>query len=230
MGKPKHEVIGMKILYWHTEDAYERYKDARLQVEALKPLGYDIDIRLTEMYDEYSCWKVLNDYWGKEDLFIIDQDIMFTREQLDSIITCKEPLCACYYGGPLFNGPTARYCAGSFWHEAGWDEHVCLFRDNANRTNELDIADIRKGLITHVDWMSNGFCKISKAIQTKPMDKFDVNSPKGIGKGIDLAISENLRRAVPGIKFHVHGEVKHLHNHAYSFYKRDVPKGTPIIM
>jgi hypothetical protein len=65
--------------------------------EALKAIRqkYHVVDRALEGSDGYDNF--LLEYWGRDDLIIVEQDVVPTLEQVNSLVECSEPWCAYKY-------------------------------------------------------------------------------------------------------------------------------------
>ena len=76
------------------------YKEMERTKPTLKLLRYfakDYNIRLIEAKEPDDYDKALKDLWGKDDIIIVEHDMIFHRGQLEEIINCGHYLCAFNY-------------------------------------------------------------------------------------------------------------------------------------
>ena len=92
----------MNIIYCHTEKGAETYKFVQETIDEINARNTGIHIikELTTLADDFSWYKVLDKYWGKDDLVTIDQDCFLTYDQLKEILDCPGRNCAFYAVAP----------------------------------------------------------------------------------------------------------------------------------
>lgn len=140
----------------------------------------------TSVSDEYSYWKALCKYWQKDDLIIIEQDIVASPEFIAELINCECKDCAFKY---KIYTPTTKenqpiWAYGLFDRDGTWIR--------------LESGDYETAQFTGL-----GFIKISKESQLK----FNLQeNPTTFRQNLDMVICKGIKTY-----FHMHHEVDHLH-------------------
>jgi hypothetical protein len=181
------------------------YTDIRLddQVETLDSIYrmkamYAGRVVSEKMVDPDDYWSFLLRNWGKEDIVIIEQDVVGTVGNIDKLIICREPVCANPY----------RLAAGQYSiFDIPEDTPTKNFGPPFNVNYHYPENHWNMPLPVYVGGMSLGFTKISLATQKKiPLWEY----PVGVYEWwyLDSFISWHLNRLKQ--KVHVHTpEVKH---------------------
>ena len=196
----------MIILFWFTPEAKETNRDTFEFIKALQADGYpDIVMEETATEDPYSCYVVLQKYWGRDDLVIIDQDMMFSRADLDRIIMCREKMC------------TAPYVAAQYSQYVKGEEALTIGYYDKNGIVHLYTRNLM--IPRMVEFCGTGLTKIAKELQCAPLEPFTTSTPKHLGDGIDKSIFKNLNKDKQQKQLvHVHPEVTHNHRIKLWYY------------
>lgn len=85
----------MTILLHCYSEKNQEYQDEtnRAVMSFLAMPDLNVVSRLTTVDDDLSYWKVLCEYWGKDDLIHVQQDIVPTKEQITSLLDCRFGSC-----------------------------------------------------------------------------------------------------------------------------------------
>ena len=163
------------------------YKKLERTEKTLLQLSYEKDAVLIEAVNNNSYDDALINNWGKEDIIIIEHDIIYTKEQLHEIRNCKHFLCTFnYYLYPI----TTKL-----------KEPVLAHRQKINNAfvwnNEMDAEANTVGF---------GMTKISREFQMKHKPNWE----KGDWKNLDTRFS--LWVMGLGYKFQIHKDIVE-HNH-----------------
>jgi len=152
-------------------------------IESLRE-DYNIESVRLDGSDDYAYWKALKELWGLADLLLIQQDIVFTEEQLNEILECEHPDCAFAYR--LY--PITTALPDEVWSvgENRLPERIRLF--TIEEKPEF------------CSFASLGFIKLSKDTQRK----VELDAPV-TWRFIDLETIGKVKDA----KIHVHYEVEH---------------------
>ena len=149
--------------------------------------------RLTTTADDQSYWKVLMEYWGKDDLIHFQQDIVPTMGMIESLAACLSPVCTYPHklrsGYGLYEpkyGPTWEYLP-----------------------ERMELVD-PDPYNPYVGGSGMALVKISREVQQRiPLGNYDVNNQHW--SLIDSWISGYMYRRL-NLPWHVHlPEVRHNH-------------------
>ena len=83
------------ILHVYSEHRWEEQSETFTAIADLRRAGYHVESRLTTIDDDASYWKVLMEYWGKEELIHIQQDVVPTVEMVQRLMSCDHQACTC---------------------------------------------------------------------------------------------------------------------------------------
>ncbi|MEM3844856.1 MAG: hypothetical protein QXU98_04055 [Candidatus Parvarchaeota archaeon] len=151
-------------------------------------LGIDVYDKLCD-FDNFKTYKrELINIWDRDDILILEMDIVPTEEALKDIVKCPEPLCAYDY---------------SLYNETNTAISAHRIKDPVDKRGWRNLRNEK-----FADYVGFGFTKIKKCIQHKisitqalPLDKF-----VGPDVGVSMATSEL------GLKWHIHyPALKHNH-------------------
>lgn len=224
------------ILFVYTERSLDTNKPSHQLIDSLISKGWDIKKELTTLDDEFSVWAAINKYWGRgQDVISIEQDIIFTEQQLQHLVDC--------------NNSGANFIAGcSSWFVAAPNSHRQLLnrfrtmtsKDLVNLNEDEYISTMgnwNENKVPMFDMMSitaakklaqtNGYCtfvncgftKYHRNYQRLPLEKFSYK------QGADCSLFFNVNYAAMHqeesgrvarhnhqyTRFHVHDEVQHDH-------------------
>ena len=145
----------------------------------------------TPQNDPYSYWKALKENWMKDDILLLEHDVLPTVSQINEILDCPHSDCGFRYGSdknPNMDNPSA------------WDFNDP--KDIMNRKWHYDFKEYADGIVF-------GLVKISKEYQSKT----PIDPPIRFYEGLDTYLSF---RGMPH-KWHVHKYV--VHNHLKDYNK-----------
>ena len=182
----------MIVMHAHIENVEQTYAETYRCVANLKLAHpeYTYVDETTPKFDRWSYWYAINKYWGKDDLMLIDQDVIFDVSQFEQLRNCNHGWC-CFY-----------YMRSSQYNEkfvSAWDPAV------PSSYTKATVPEF-------VAYASNGFMLISKRLQTTPLMKFTVRTPiveAKLGEGADNSIIKNIRITNPQLLIHLHGQIQH---------------------
>ena len=195
----------MNIAYFHIEGVDKKYPEAWNRIDELNKSGYGISKELTTIKDDFSYCDAIMKYWGHDDLILIEQDNLVTKEQLDSLINCPEPACAYWFynSDKWLPGTLSIGC-----RIADPDKNFMI--------NSDQIPLLEDGTVRYATFSGTGLTKISKRLQRLPLERFSQKTIANgfTGKNTDNALVENINLGLDGcwVRFHLHGEVEHSHN------------------
>lgn len=180
----------MRILHVYSNNRIENQTKTWEAVKELQDIGYKIeDIMLPE---NLSYEELLFSLWTKEDIILIEQDIVPTKERLDELLNCKEILCYHFYklrGKPL-NEPE-RYL------------QVVNYEKGVIELQKVSDLMMHKGF---------GFTKITKEAQqlSSPNDWYHTKYQEIEGwYNLDTRIRLSFEKK--GVNYHKHNYVEHNH-------------------
>ena len=169
------------ILYPYTDVRKANQRDSLLALLQVQRIWGDC-LQVVKMTDDTSYWRLLAKYWLREDIIIIEQDIVPRPFSIYQLACC--PLAPCTYPYRLKSGHWALFDIGP--------NNETLFHDEITEYSEAS------GL---------GLVKLTKTIQTLiPLEVYDVEHYKWWY--LDTFISKYLK--MNSILWHVHQpEVRH---------------------
>lgn len=183
--------------YWHVSNVRHIFEPCRIFAQ-----NHNFIFEQTDIKDEYSYWKILSKYWGKDDILIQEHDVLPTEEQLNEIINCKYKDCVFLYDTdlhlPNFNNKTSAWNYRDL--SLNWQQGILA--DNIEFYNPKNPMEFTQGA-------TFGFIKISKEKQLA----IDFSQPIEWHRGLDSYTS--YVSAQKGFKMHVHKYVEHRHTVDY---------------
>jgi len=178
----------MKILHLYVDKAlgWEHCKKTFEIVAELKD-EFGIESVYLDENDDYAYWKALMSVWAQDDLLTIEQDLIFTREQLNEILKCKHKDCT--FAFKLYPVTTALpYIVWSIGENL-LPSQIRLFREEEKPK--------------FCNFTSLGFTKLSLETQVRtPLDLTPWH-----WKFVDIGTIGKLK----DLKVHVHYGVEHAH-------------------
>ena len=157
----------------------------------------------TKKKDEYSYWKALSKYWGKDDIIIQEHDILPTEEQLNELINCKYKDCVFLYDTDLKLPHNDRHLSAWSYKDLKLNWKKGILADNILFYDSLKPPEFTQG-------STFGFIKISKARQLN----IPFNDPLKWTTGLDSYASYlSAQAGLPLL--HVHKYVDHRHTFNY---------------
>ena len=176
-----------KIVHFYVDKAegWDYCKRTFEIVESLRE-KYGIESKRLDSGDPNAYWKALKEVWGEGRLVTIEQDIVFTEEQLLELLRCKRWDCTFAYR--LYPASTALPFIVWSIGENLLPHRIRLYREDEK--------------VKFCNFSATGFLKLCKKTQLKvPLEK------PTHWKTVDMAIMSSLRDP----KIHVHYEVEHAH-------------------
>lgn len=191
----------MNIIYCHTEKGAETYKFVQETIDEINARNTGIHIikELTTLADDFSWYKVLDKYWGKDDLVTIDQDCFLTYDQLKEILDCPGRNCAFYAVAP----PSS--------HGEKVPPHSLSALGSWNK-GQVALMSMKEA--SQTEWATfTGCCltKYSKEIQNNPINKFSALDRRWSGDCWILDAVNRGKEVADEVKFHIHEEIVHYH-------------------
>ena len=205
----------LNILYCYTNDTKLRFSEAYNSVIRFKE-KYDIKFEMTDLIaDPYSLWKVVNRYWGQDDLILIMRSIVVSESLIRELIDCPKPLCTHYTTCSKMYGGIGKLTIGNRVAEPIYE--TLLFVDDK--------------IPEYVSFTGLGFAKISHEFQRFALDKFGpqfIGGDEHVNINLDNAIITNINKnysfddttsetsPVDGNRkalYHVHKLVEHLRSY-----------------
>lgn len=161
--------------------------------------------------DMFAYWREVRARWqGEEDLITVEQDISFTREQLDSLAACDQDWCSCGY--QLFGdgGPRWTYGLGFTRFSAALQRRFPaeLIEECASRCYMCKGTSPWQHIDMHILWTVKGKCvwKLGGSADLPPVIP-------------DMSFSGGDDTLEP----HDHGDVGHLHVYSLLQYRMELP-------
>jgi hypothetical protein len=153
-----------------------------------------------QVVDDHTYDDAVSDAWGLDELIVIEQDIEFTRAQIDELLDCKHDLCAFpYWLYEPTTGISEPYLSNRIvTRKMGYSVLGYRF---------LNEQDIKEGL-EFTEFSGLGLTKFSlKAQQVVKAEEWHRN-----GTWLDLDHRISMRFFMNDMKFHLHlPPVKHNH-------------------
>jgi hypothetical protein len=144
--------------------------------------------------DDSAYWRFLLRNWGKDQIVIIEQDIVPTVDRVYELIDCQDDACTVPYDmRPGVKGGSLFYAKG--YLADGMAEGLTMYKEP---------------FPTYSEGSGFGFVKLNSALQRKiPLHKYPVDAYKW--SCIDSWVSAYMQRVLD-VKWHVHlPKVKHNH-------------------
>jgi len=175
-----------KIVHFYVDEALNKdYCQKTFQIVAALRDKYPIE-SVCNPKEDYAYWKNLKERWALDDLVIIEQDIVFTEEQLVELLECEHRDCT--YACKLY--PATTLLPEPVWSIG--ENHL------PNRIRLYTLEEKPE----FCNFSAIGFIKLSLETQKRVM----LNTPTH-WKFVDLAIFGEIK----DLKLHVHYEVEHGH-------------------
>jgi hypothetical protein len=152
------------------------------------------------MIDKTDYWRFLLEFWGKDELIVVEQDISVSVERINDLLICQQKLCSAPY---RLKPP--------FPHWSVWKANSDIFPVDVVNYNEQ--VEGMKELPEYSDGSGLGLTKLCACIQVKiPLHEYDA-STYGYGY-IDSWISWYAQKI--NQSFHIHSPVDHNRNVDFS--------------